>query len=49
MDAEARDFVKIRELPASHRQDRKQGEPKRIDPEDCDLLVGEGGRSKRLP
>ncbi len=40
---------KPRELLASHRQDRKQGEPQRIDPEDCDLLVGEGARSRRLP
>ena len=37
------------ELPVLPRQDRKQGEPKRTDPEDCDLLVGERGRSRRLP
>jgi hypothetical protein len=34
---------KSRELPVPPRQDRKQGEPKPTDPEDRDLLVGEGG------
>ena len=33
---------KPREFPVSPPQDRK-GEPKRTDPEDRDLLVGEGG------
>ena len=39
---------KPREFPVSPPQDRK-GEPKRTDPEDRDLLVGEGGgRLRRL-
>ena len=39
---------KPRELPVSPPQDRK-GEPKRTDPEDRDLLVGEGGTIETPP
>ena len=39
---------KPREFPVSPPQDRK-GEPKRTDPEDRDLLVGEGGTIQTPP
>lgn len=39
---------KPREFPVSPPQDRK-GEPKRTDPEDRDLLVGEGGAIETPP
>ena len=39
---------KPREFPVSPPQDRK-GEPKRTDPEDRDLLVGEGGTIETPP
>ena len=39
---------KPRELPVLPPQDRK-GEPKRTDPEDRDLLVGEGGTIETPP